>query len=430
MMGNFNDKLIKLFLFSTIIGVAVSYSKVYLFHVVLVFIMIYALFIIFRRDASFNINLLQIKELLIWLFIFLFSLGSIFWSLDQRIAIQNIFYLFCGISILIITVTYISSYGRLFQVIPIIGISFFLNMFFGLLETVSPFRLPISPYSNYLDFFGREGTKMFLYNEEVKKYVTSMPTGFNWNPNDFSVAMIIFLPFLLFSKNKLISITGSLTIFYLIIQAGSRTNFIAFIIVVSLFLFLKYRKVFLGSIIILILTLTLIGGFSSLEIENKKIGEALGSFQDLKSLLSTKQEGDDSIGVRQKLMIAGIQSVKETKGFGVGIGNSIYIANLYNIKDTPYSLHNFWLQILVEIGLIGFIVIMIWYIWMIVKLYLNARNERDDKIKSFTLATCLAMIGFFIGSISMGGAIYFLTMWLLFGMAISLINLYKLNEGR
>lgn len=427
-MGNTLDKLVKFFLFSAILGVAVSYSKIYLFHVSLFIIIVYILSRKVKNERVFNVKLFQTKELFFWFVLFFIALLSVFWSLNKVLALQNIFYLFNGMSILLIIVLYVSDYNKLFRIIPILFVGFFLNMLFGLLETVSNFRLPISPYSNYLELFGRGGNDLSKKSQAITEYLMSMPTGFNWNPNDFSVSMIIFLPFFLFSKNKLVSIFGALTILYLIIQAGSRTNFVAFVMIVAIFLFIKYKKTFLSVSAAIIICLIIIGSVSSFKVEDRKVLEALGSFKDIQTMLTTKQESDNSIGLRQNLLIAGVKSIKDTKGIGIGIGNSIYVATIYNVTDVPYSLHNFWFQILVELGFIIFMGLIIWYVYVVIKLYLNAKGEKNDKIKRFTLATSLSMVGFFIGSISMSSSMYFLPMWLLFGVATALIRLYKIKE--
>ena len=359
-MDNTIDKLIKIFLFSAVLGIAISYSKLYLFHVVFAILAIYIFK--FKKWKYFSVNrgALNNKEIYFWYFFVVWSMFSVIWSYNKIVAIQNIFYLLNGLIILLVLVLYVSNYNKLFKVISIIGFGFILNMFFGLLEVMTNFRLPISKYSPYLSLFGREPS-YYWDNELLRESVASTPTGFNWNPNDFSVSMMILLPYFLFSKNKIISILGSTSILFLIIEANSRTNVIAFVIIIIIFLFLKYRKVFLGGLISGIVFFIFIFGNISLDIENKKIYGIISPFIDAISLVTTQQDGDNSIGVRQKLIISGLQNVKDSKGIGIGIGNADFIAPMYGISDVPSSLHNFWLQIMVELGVVVFLAFIFWY---------------------------------------------------------------------
>ena len=62
------------------------------------------------------------------------------------------------------------------------------------MEAFTDFRLPVSPYSNYLSYFGRN-VDLSELNESVLSYIMQSPTGFQWNPNNLAVTFLIIAPF-------------------------------------------------------------------------------------------------------------------------------------------------------------------------------------------------------------------------------------------
>jgi teichuronic acid biosynthesis protein TuaE len=90
------------------------------------------------------------------------------------------------------------------------------------------------------------------------------------------------------------------------------------------------------------------------------------------------------------------------------------------------SLHNFWLEILVEGGIIAFLIFIYFYFSTIYKVFVISKKTENETLMYYAKASTLALSIFIIAEISMSSAIYFLPMWLLLGFSLSLSKIYKL----
>ncbi|GLI36672.1 hypothetical protein GHYDROH2_01730 [Geobacter hydrogenophilus] len=145
----------------------------------------------------------------------------------------------------------------------------------------------------------------------------------------------------------------------------------------------------------------------------------------------------DSIGLRQQLILNGFRSLKSTYGLGIGGGADLKMQQIYN--NTYYgnhadnlilSMHNFWVELLVNGGAIFFLLFVVWYLMMIHKLHYISKHSYDNRLQYFASSSCLALIGFSLAAISASSVIYFFPMWLLFGFSIATINNYLRMEAK
>ena len=88
-------------------------------------------------------------------------------------------------------------------------------------------------------------------------------------------------------------------------------------------------------------------------------------------------------------------------------------------------MHNFWVEILVDGGVLFFLVFMAWYVFIIFKLYTIGIHTKHNKYKYYSQSLFLSMVSFLPGAISASSVIYELPMWILFGFSIANINNYK-----
>ena len=91
------DWLTKSFLFSVVVGMGISYSKLYLFHIL--FVLLGIRLIATKRIAA-NVGLLASRDSVHLLLIFFGYLLAILWARDLKGAIVYQFYLFLGIGII------------------------------------------------------------------------------------------------------------------------------------------------------------------------------------------------------------------------------------------------------------------------------------------------------------------------------------------
>ncbi len=69
------------------------------------------------------------------------------------------------------------------------------------------------------------------------------------------------------------------------------------------------------------------------------------------------------VGDREHLVDAGVASFLETPWIGTGLDNFRYVAPRYDVEVTPQLPHNLWLQLLVQVGLIGTAAFAVWLAW-------------------------------------------------------------------
>jgi hypothetical protein len=153
---------------------------------------------------------------------------------------------------------------------------------------------------------------------------------------------------------------------------------------------------------------------------NKVVSESLNAFDALKVFLTEDQTEPTSIGIRQSLVKEGINAIKDSYGLGLGGGTS----RLIKVGDIE-NMHFFWLEIVVEAGILFAFLFFIWYVSIVFSLYKISKVCKDSKIKYYASASSLSLIGFIFGAVSASSTIYMLPMWILYGFAISTINVYR-----
>jgi teichuronic acid biosynthesis protein TuaE len=415
------ENIVLSFLASAAIGVGISFGKLYLFHIMLIILFFSVIYI--KKGVIKNFFPTNWIDFVPFLLFFWYAF-SIFWSISFIYSLKYIFYLFCGISILLVITKYSISITRLNKVYQVLRIVFSVEIIIALLEGLSLFRWPISPFSSYVSFFGRN---MAIYEDTVQTsidYLMTMPTGFHWNPNNLAVLMVILFPFSLISiniKNKLIGIIFTLSI---IVMTGSRGTFLALLFMLFVY-FIFYEKRWVLSILILSLSIVIfffLVNYTSIQ----KIHEIANSLEALKIyLFENVQSSGGSLGVRQKLITIGLEGFKNTHGIGFGAGGSVaYIESLGGVGvHKVSSIHNFWVEMLIEGGIIIFLIFVFWYVNIFRKLFIIYSHSKNEALKYFSGALSLSLVGFTIAAVSASSVIYFLPMWIMFGMCISVVRI-------
>ena len=300
------------------------------------------------------------------------------------------------------------------------AIPFILELVVCLSEIATDFRMPVSPLSEMLETIGRDNSsRLFL--------VESTPTGFMWNPNDLAISMVILFPFFFFMKHKLLKVLGCGTIFFILLMTSSRGAFIALIFAVMAYPFLyKVRHVPIFIFGLLLTVFVLIQNLDYFENHsNIQIQEISQSFDMLENYLFNKSgENETSIGIRQKLIQNGLFALNETMYVGVGGGGSVMVQELVGGIGQHHvlSMHNFWLEVMVEAGILFGMAFIIWYIILLVRTYFLSLKTDDPTINYTSKALTLGMFGFLLGAVSSSSTIYFFPMWMMFGLSLAVLN--------
>ena len=88
-------------------------------------------------------------------------------------------------------------------------------------------------------------------------------------------------------------------------------------------------------------------------------------------------------------------------------------------------MHNFWIELLVEGGIIFALSGLLWYGSIVYNLFIIFKTNTNSIFKYYSESLFLSMISFIPAAIAASSTIYFFPMWIMFGMAISVISLYK-----
>ena len=420
------DTLIQLMLGSAVIGIGISYGDFYLFH----FFLFSLFMVLLVQWKNLNLKLPFTKRFgnydLLFLVMFVWYAISILWAPDIGYAGKYIFYIFCGISISM-TIIYFSKTGKkLNALFKTIGAVLLIDLFFALLESFTSFRLPVSPYSSLLPYFGKEAVNFSAFDNLLVYSDFRPPTGFHWNTNNLAIGMMMTLPFFLCSHQIIVKALGTLAILIITVLAASRAVFLGLIIILCLYLVVVKKKIATLSLIWMAI-LGLFWGMAQLsESQNPRINEIANSIEALSLYLKGDIDVGGSLEWRRELVNNGLAALKESNGLGVGAGGSVPIQEkIGGVAGRFTSMHNFWIELLVEGGIIFFSLIMGWYISITYNLFKISKWRENPEIQYYGSALFLAMIGFVPAAIAASSTIYFFPMWIMFGLSISVIYAYR-----
>ena len=417
------DSTIIIMIISSVIGVAISYGDIYLYHICLLIMLFFLLLRIklsgYRLSMSKHTGNLHF----FFLIIFLWYTLSVLWAPSLTYAFKYLFYLFCG-SILSLSIIYfLNSIQKLDTLFKALTFIFIIELIIALLESFTSFQMPISRYSELASIFGKTPQANNEYSVASLFFNSNPPTGFHWDTNDLALAMLLILPFFIISDKNSIKIIGITSILTIIAMASSRSVFIGLITIFLVYFFVIKKKV---TTTFLVIGFALIVFFGILQLqtsENPRLNELANSFEIISLYLTGQIDVDNSIQWRFELARNGIDSLIKSKGLGVGAGGSVAIQEqIGGVAGRFTSMHNFWIEILVEGGILFFIFFSTWYLIIMMNLYKIARNI-NNQLSNRSTALFLSMIGFVPAALAASSTIYFFPMWIMLGIGIGMINL-------
>ncbi len=254
-------------------------------------------------------------------------------------------------------------------------------------------------------------------------------TSFFGNENNLATYLTLTLPYFLalpivFRDIRLraLGVAGSASTLLLLLYTGSKTNLVATaLVVLTLFVVLvidpaSRRRALvgagvaaIGSALILVPAINGVGPI-------KLPARALSKFSF--SLLSDQvQEGVGSGAVRSDLLSDGIGFVRSSGGLGLGAGNAdAAVSALPNFPGVE-NLHNWWLEVAVNGGLIGFALYCTFYAFLVSRQLRGARHA-DPFVQLLGLAGAAALVGFAMGCLAPSSVLGFAPMWIAFGLCL------------
>lgn len=403
--------IIMLFLISAVLGYVISIGKLYLFHIVTAFILVLILLGVVKVRVS---TLRAVKYPFIFL---LYSTLTLLWTPNIVNGLYYVFYLICGFSILFIVNNYVVGKVQLDFTYKVLTIFFLLNFLIGLLETTGYFRLPVPNRAVSSEILG------------------SRPTGFNDNLNNFGFVFLIIFPYLYIYPKKIIKYISLVVLLWFTIKLQSKGFLVA-----SIFFFIFYflvnieKKSFwyktLFTAILIVILYSLIGFFFNDTFSNNR---AFSAFEQIERGMDLIRRGSsnpqDSTSVRSFMYYYGFLELIKSHGLGLGLaGIATVLAQNFNffVMDTDiYSFHNFFLEMLIDLGIFPFLFIMYSY-WKVISKNLKiSKRSLDNKMRYYSKASALSLLVAIPASISPSNIIYVFPFWLVLAFALSVIKVSK-----
>lgn len=411
-----------LFIISAFFGPAIlSYSigpfSLFPFRILFPIMALVFLYLYFK-DSVFTWNRIHTKKvLMLLLFWIIYAFLSLLWVKSISQGIMDLIFLSMGIGI-IYFIVFLSTRKKHFHYLYIIWVSSFAVILgIGVINHVLKIHLPIS--------------RIYTANP-IYSYI---PTSVFVNENDFasfiSLSVFFILSGILFYKNTIVRIAGILLILvsvYMLEVTSSRANILAVLIGLGFwFLFLTKTKLKIK----LLFWSTFGAGIVSVLFFDKVESLFNAVVQLISSLVVTSGSDETSTDIRINLLKNSMIFLQNTFGFGVGTGNSdVYMKNFAEYPTgNIINVHNWWIEILVNYGVVIFTLYCLFYIYLLKELYVINRDIPEQSLlKLFSVALLLAMVVFPLSSVSPSSQIALNYFWVLYGFVIAFINYYRVND--
>lgn len=259
------------------------------------------------------------------------------------------------------------------------------------------------------------------------------------NQNNFATYLTLSLPYFLclpvvFRDPRLVAVGlagGGVTLAALLFT-GSRSNLVAaFLVIGGLVVALatdrRRRGRLVAGVLVaglaVLLVVPSLGGGGIIPLPADAVTKL-----DIGLLSEQRQQGIGSGAVRESVLNDGLGLVSSSQGLGVGAGNAEdRIESLANFTGVV-NLHNWWLEVMVNLGLVGFAIYVALYLTLLRGQFRAARRSEDPFVRWLGLSGALAMVGFVVGSLGPSSVIHFAPMWIAFGLGMLTIVLSRRPE--
>lgn len=363
-----------------------------------------------RYPRAISLPAALLGTLIVW------TIMSIAWSENPSAAVRwTVFFsMMAGLSIVIPMA--FTTRRRVIQLLIVLGATFAAVTLLAFLEVAFDVRLPTSRLAGQLGATAFAATSVF------------------GNENNFATYLTLTLPYLVSlslvfrdRRLRILGVVGTAADLVALLFTGSKDNLVAAgLVFLTLLLFLatdpKQRGKLVGAILIGIVAIAVVvpslNGTGVVPLPQKAVDKF--SFTLLQKEIST---GSGSGAARASLLGDGIRFVGDTGGFGVGAGNAE--THVLNLPDFPgvSNMHDWWLEVAVDLGLIGLALYVTFYLFLVTRQLRAARRAVDPLIRYLGLAGTASLIGFVLGSLGPSTMIAFAPMWVTFGLAMMTISI-------
>lgn len=379
-------------------------------------------------------------------FWFFYAVISLTWVANLSFGVRYMTFLGTMLLLALSFPQFLKGIDMLKQTVKVLYGVFAVIVVVGIIEALTFFHLPSSRY------YGTDASAV---------------TSFFNNQNDLATAVNLALPFLAAAMVMLpltrrgktaVYITGILALSCLFIT-GSRSNSmfglpLITVLWLGLIPFVLPRKqwwnlknLLRGAVLLTVAVVTVATLTNTLLSDHTrtKLSTSLGIVQDLKGnwapfpaerteepVMDEPPSGDKSVSIRKYLIGNGFHFLAESHFLGVGAGNvEHYMAGAPGVEDKT-NIHNWWMEVLVNFGVMIFALYIGLYLWILWRLWHLAGVRRNPQLSPWirwgAVSCLISLIGYSIGGMAPSTAIHFTPMWVVHGFALAVIVLGERNS--
>lgn len=271
-------------------------------------------------------------------------------------------------------------------------------------------------------YFGLDSTVNMWIDENMFEGNTTRVFSTLANPNVLGEYLLFMIPItfgsIYYFKNKFCKIISFLIVCLLgfcMLLTLSRGAWLGLIAAMIIFVLLRNKKLLLlGFFLILIAPIFIPNSF-------------------LQRFMSIGNMADTSTSYRVGIWIGSLRMIKDFWPIGIGLGSEVFIFIFQKYAlSASYALHshNFYLQILIDLGIAGFILILCIIFSFYKNLLANNKFLADNFIKTFKISLCAGFTGYLIQGLAdnvwYNYRIFFL-FWIMVAISSACFNLSELK---
>ena len=258
-------------------------------------------------------------------------------------------------------------------------------------------------------------------------------SSFFHNSNDLATFFALWVPMFIVAsvegRRVLVSLPslalGVLSAF-LVVLSLSRANTMAVVLaVLVIFGFTVRRRALRWAVI---------GGLCALLAVFMPAMPRYFASQALTKLAADVKDGAAVRDTRARLAEESLVLLKQSRWLGVGAGNVearlLDMRVRTNTQTTEIlNVHNWWLEVLVNLGVVGFAIYLLFYAWIVSAL--SRRHVRlraqEPSLAALSLGLLASVVGFAIGCLSSSSVLTFAPIWVQFGFCAGVLRLGASN---
>lgn len=344
-----------------------------------------------------------------WIAIAAWGAISLLWVASLGAGVRYVVFLAQGTILIFAIAGYGRDRRRLTIMLGAAAGSFLVVLTAALFERETGYRFPTS----------------MLRDPELGMRFRFLFTSVFHNVNDLATFLALWLPLLLvvyLHRHRLwariIALGLSCIVAFLIVASLSRANTLAAVAAVLVVLVLSVRRrvgawaVLIAAGVLAVVCMPALPRYFVTQAVHRLSREIVS--------------GATSQDTRVKLTQESLTLLKRTYGLGVGAGN--IEARLETLRaergdrtTAILNMHNWWLEILANLGVIGLVLYALFYVRLLralARAHLRLRGQ-DEALAALSLGLLAGLVGFMVGCISSSSVLTFKPIWMWFGFGLA-----------